>query len=70
MESFKHHVTSGTVNHRLLVEPQPLSLVFDIGRELRICIICVCLAWTTVSLARNWNTTSIIDKKDSTSSSP
>lgn len=52
VEGFKHHVTSGIVNHRVLVRSRPI--VFDVGRELRWCVITVCIAWVTTSVFRSW----------------
>jgi hypothetical protein len=52
VEGFKHHVTSGIVNHRVIVRSRPI--VFDVGRELRCCVITVCIAWVTTSVFRSW----------------
>lgn len=52
IDGLKHHVTSGVVNHRLLIRTRPI--IVDVGREIRWCVISVCIAWVTTSVFRSW----------------
>lgn len=54
IEGLKHHVTAATVNHRVLIRTRPI--VLDVGREIRWCVISVCIAWVTTSIFRSWIT--------------
>jgi hypothetical protein len=51
-EGFKHHVVLQNLNVRHLVEPAPVTL--ELAREIRYCVIAICVTWATVSIFRTW----------------
>jgi hypothetical protein len=55
LESFKHHVAFQNLNVRHLVEPAPVTL--DLVREIRYCVIVICISWATVSIFHTYRNT-------------
>ena len=52
LEGFKHDVAVKTFNVRHLVEVSPDTV--SIAREIRYCVIAICLTWGGITLARSW----------------
>ena len=52
VDAIKHDVAVKTINVRHLVEASPNTL--SVFREIRYCVIALCISWATVTVVRTW----------------
>jgi len=51
-EAIKHDVAFKTLNIRHLVDVSPSTV--SIAKEIRYCVIAVCVSWASISVFRSW----------------